>query len=65
MEFNNRPVDSIYYVSTDRELFWPIWLIEYQNENIDMVSFSINVGDTYIYHKESKSVTKVNLTKAE
>lgn len=55
MEFNNRTENDTYYVSTDRQLFWPIWLVDYY---YTIPSSDVNVGDTFICI--NNEVIKVN-----
>lgn len=57
MDFNNRPTSNTYYVSTDRQMFWPEWLVNYAECDKDI---TIKVGDTYIKDVENNTAIKVN-----
>lgn len=57
MEFNNRPTGKSYYVSTDRQMFWPEWLVKYAECNKEI---TIVVGETYIFDAGNDTAIKVN-----
>lgn len=57
MLFNNRPISHRYYVSTDRQMFWPEWLVNYAECNKEI---TIVVGETYIKDVENNTAIRVD-----